>query len=240
MIGSAGMGFGASDIEQIVDERVYAVDDDQQNDRRDDRARCGNADGAGAGLRLQAAQAADAGDQDREHRRLGEPREQVLDVDQTVDLVQESADRNIEADHGQRAAEDADQVGEDAQQRHHQQGSDDAGDDKEADRIEAHGGQRVELFVDLHGSDFCREGRAGTPGEQDPGHQRPELAQYRESDQVRNEDLGAELPHRYRGLERENDAEQERYQRHDRQRVDADLLAGVPDVLPANAVRLGD
>src|SRR5438132_1697086 len=55
MMGSAGMRFGASDIEQIVDEGVYAVDDDQQNDRRDDRARGGNADGAGAGLRLEAA-----------------------------------------------------------------------------------------------------------------------------------------------------------------------------------------
>src|SRR5450755_3932365 len=148
-----GHGGWRSDVEQIVDERVNAVDDDQQNDPRDDRARCGNADGAGAGLRLQAAQAADAGDQDREHRRLGQPCEEVLDVDQAVDLVQESADRNIETDHGQRAAEDADQVGEDAQQGHHQQGGDDARDDKEADRVEPHGGQRVELLVDLHGAD---------------------------------------------------------------------------------------
>ena len=31
------------------------------------------ADGAGAGLRLQAAQAADAGDQDREDERLDQP-----------------------------------------------------------------------------------------------------------------------------------------------------------------------
>ena len=45
------------------------------------------ADGRGAGRRLQAAQAADAGDQDREDERLDQARHEVREVDDALDLV---------------------------------------------------------------------------------------------------------------------------------------------------------
>src|SRR5580704_15875793 len=58
MMGSAGIDLTLN-VEQIVDERKDAVDDDQQDNARDDCPRCGNAGGAGAILRLQPAKAAD-------------------------------------------------------------------------------------------------------------------------------------------------------------------------------------
>src|SRR6476469_3884542 len=127
MIGSAGMRGSRSNVEQIVDERVAAVDDNQQDDAGDHGSRCGYADGAGAGLRLQAAQAADTGDKDREYRRLCQSGQQVLHIDQAIDFVQETDDRDVEGDHRQRAPEDAYQVGEKRKQRHHQQRREDPG-----------------------------------------------------------------------------------------------------------------
>ena len=91
--------------------------------------------------------------------------------------------------------------------------------------IEPHRRQRVDLLVDPHRADLGGERGAGAPGEQDRGHQRAELAQHAEADQVGDEDLGAEALHRHRRLEREDHAEQERDQRDDRQRVGADALA---------------
>jgi hypothetical protein len=86
--------------------------------------------------------------------------------------------------------------------------------------------------------DLGGERRAGAPGEQDRRHQRAELTQHREPDQVGDEDLGAEALHRHRRLEREDHPEQHRDQRDDRQSVDAHLLADPPDVLPAHALRI--
>src|SRR6266567_7419205 len=169
MMGSVGIR--NSNVEQIVDEGVNPIDDYEQNDARDYFARRGNADGAGAGFRLQAAQAADARDEYRENGRLGESRHEVLDVDQAVDLVQEGGDRNIEGEHGQRAAEDADDVGEHGKQRDHQQRGENTRDHQEAHRIETHGRQRVELLVYFHGSDLRGERGARAPGEQDRRHQ---------------------------------------------------------------------
>ena len=128
----------------------------------------------------------------------------------------------------------ADEVGEQRQQRRHQQRGDDTRRDQEAHRIEAHRRQRVDFLVDRHRADLGGERRARAAGEQDRRHQRAELAQHREADQVGDEDLRAEPAHRYRRLEREDHAEQERDQRDDRQRVGADALADAPDVLPAN------
>ena len=52
-------------------------------------------------------------------------------------------------------------------------------------------------------------GRAGAPGEDHRRHQRPELAQQRDADQVRDEDLGAEPAHRDGGLEGQDHPDQE-------------------------------
>ena len=72
--------------------------------------------------------------------------------------------------------------------------------------IEAHRRQRIDFLVDGHRADFGRERGTRAPREQDRRHQRTELAQHREADQVRDENLGAELAHRNRRLECEDHA----------------------------------
>jgi hypothetical protein len=124
------------------------------------------------------------------------------------------------------------------QERRHQERGDDARRHQETHRVEAHRRDRVDLLVDAHRADLGGERRARAAGEQDRGHQRAELAQHRQPDQVGDEDLGAEALHRHRRLEREDHAEQEADQRDDRQRVGADALAHAPHVLPAHALRL--
>src|SRR5688572_16344927 len=69
MMGSPLMGVAGatslrstrSDVEEVVGKREEAVDDDEQDDARNDGAGRRLADGRSAGLRLQPAQAADAG-----------------------------------------------------------------------------------------------------------------------------------------------------------------------------------
>src|SRR5437588_8665300 len=88
--------WGSSYIQEEIDDGEDAVNDDEQDDARNDRPRCGIADGRGAGRRLQATQAADAGDQDREDERLDETGHEVGEVNDALDLVNERHERNRE------------------------------------------------------------------------------------------------------------------------------------------------
>ena len=184
------------------------------------------------------AQAADAGDQDREHERLDEAGEEVGQADGAVGLAEEREERDAERLHRHGAAEQSKHIREQREQRRHQQRGEDARRDEEADRVESHRRQRVDLLVDAHRADLRGERSPRSPGEQDRRHQRTELAQHREPDQVGDEDLGAEALHRDRGLEREDHAEQERDERDDRQAVGARPLGDAPDVAPADGVRM--
>src|SRR6188768_27200 len=71
----------ASDVQNEIDDREQAVDDDEQDDARNHGPRRRVADGRRAGGRLQAAQASDAGDEDCEDERLYEPCHEVAEVD---------------------------------------------------------------------------------------------------------------------------------------------------------------
>ena len=186
---------------------IDAVDDDEQDDARHDRARCGNADGAGARLRLQSAQAADAGDQDREHRtswrsppagpsrRPGCRPRAGTSGSGMLKLIIVSAPPRM-------PTRSANSVS--------------SGTISTAARMRVTTRKRTgsspivvsafNFLVDLHRADLRGERRAGAPGEQDRRHQRSQLAQDRQADQVGDEDLGAELAHRHRRLEREDDA----------------------------------
>ena len=62
------------------------------------------------------------------------------------------------------------------------------------------------------------------PGDHDRGQQDPDLAQGRDAEQVDREDLGAEAAQLIGALIGHHDADQERDQADDRQRVDAGLL----------------
>ncbi len=150
---------------------------------------------------------------------LMKPGQEIRHVDRGVDLLQEGDDRNRERLHRDRAADQPHQAREQRQERRHQHGGDDARRHEEAHRVEAHRRQRVDFLVDAHRADFGGKRGARAAGQQDRRHQRPQFAQHRQPDQVRDEDLRAEALHRHGRLEREDHAEQERNQRDDRQRV---------------------
>src|SRR5438094_5209362 len=88
--------WGSSYIQEEIDDGEDAVNNNEQDDARNDRPRCGIAHSGSAGRRLQAAQAADAGDQDREHERFDETGHEVREVDDALDLVNERHERNRE------------------------------------------------------------------------------------------------------------------------------------------------
>ena len=222
----------SSDIEQVVGDGEEAVDDDEQDDARHHGARRGVADGRGArprsagraGSRCRRSAIANTND-------LTNPARKSVSVT-ALSTSFRNVTIGIENDCIVSAPPTMPTRSENSvEQRRHQHRGDDPRRDQEAHRVEPHRRQRVDLLVDAHRADLGRERRAGAAGEQDRRHQRPELAQHRQADQVGDEDLGAEALHRHRRLEREDHAEQERDQRDDRQRVGADLLADAPDVL---------
>ena len=129
---------------------------------------------------LQAAQAADARDQQREHERLDAARHEVLEPDDAFACLHERDERDLERQHRERAAEQPDQVREQRQERDRQHGGDHARHHQELDRVEAHRRERVDLLVDAHRADLGREGGARAAGQQDRGHQRAQLAQHRQ------------------------------------------------------------
>ena len=134
-----------------------------------------------------------------------------------------------------RAAEDADEVGVQAEQRHHQAQGDGARQDQELHRVDAHGGERVDLLGHLHGAELRGERGAGAAGHDDAGHQRAHLVHDGDADQVGDVDLGAELLELDRADEGHDDADQEADQRDDRQRVGAGLLHEQQQVAAAEA-----
>ena len=77
------------------------------------------------------------------------------------------------------------------------------------DRVDAHDAERVDLLVHPHGAELRREGRAGAPGQHHRRHQRAELPQQRDADQVRDVVLAPEPAQRHRGLEGEDQSDQE-------------------------------
>ena len=190
---------------------------------------------------LQAAQAADARDEHREHERLHEAGHEVGRRHRAVDFLEERDERDRERLHRQRAAEPS---------RPASQNRVSSGVISRAAMIRGVTRKRTgsrpivvsasTSWLTRHRADLGGERRAGAAGEQDRRHQRTELAHHRETDQVRDEDLGAETLHRHGRLEREDQPEQERDQRHDRQRVGADPLADAPDVAPAHAGGIDD
>src|SRR6185312_14524184 len=97
----------ASDVQNEIDDREQAVDNDEQDDARNHGPRRRVADSRRAGGRLQAAQAADAGDEDREDERLDEPGHEVAEVDDAFDLVHERDPWDRKALQRHRAADQA-------------------------------------------------------------------------------------------------------------------------------------
>ena len=82
------------------------------------------------------------------------------------------------------AAEDAGQVADDRDADHHDRRREHARDDQEADRADRLGFQRLDLLGDDHRADLGGDARAGEAGQHDRRHQRAQLAEDRDGDDV--------------------------------------------------------
>src|SRR3954454_3526021 len=89
---------------------------------------------------------------------------------------EEGAERCVERERGQHAAEDAEQKRVDVEQRGDDHQREEARDDQVLDRVDPEHLERVELLADLARAEVGGDRRAGDAGEDDRGHERRELA----------------------------------------------------------------
>ena len=138
----------------------------------------------------------------------------------------------------QRAAGEAHRVGDDREQRQRDEQSDQPRHHEHFEIVDAHRLQRIDLIVEPHDADLGGERAAGAAGDDDRRQQHAHLAQHCDRDQIDGEDLGAELLQLLRAQIRDDHADQEGDQRHDRDRLDAGLIdvprdRGQPQVVHA-------
>ena len=124
----------------------------------------------------------------------------------------------------ERAADDPHQVGIDGHQRHHDHQREGTGHDEVVDWIDTESFQCVDLLVDLHRADLCCERGAGTARHDDPGHDRSELSNDPEADEIGSEDGSAEFLELNGTDKTEDHADEEADDTHDSEGLDADLL----------------
>ncbi len=126
---------------------------------------------------------------------LHRPRPQVDQVDGLAGLIDVFHQREVEeAGANEEAGQHPQHIGIHTEQGHHQHQRQHARQHQKLHGRDAHGGQGIDLFIDLHGAELRRIRRARAPGHDDAGHDRPHFARHAQPDQVGDIDLGAKLP----------------------------------------------
>ena len=117
----------------------------------------------------------------------------------------------------QEPAGDGDQVGKQAQERHHQDQRQHPGQDEELERRDAERLKRFNFLVHLHGAQLRGKGRAGAAADDDAGHDAGHLADRGHGHQIRRVDGRAELGQLGGADEGEDHSDEEVDQGHDAQ-----------------------
>ena len=130
--------------------------------------------------------AADQADGKPEERRLPQPAPEVPQPQRVLQLPGDAGGDVAEREHHRAHAEQPGEVHQQRQHRHHQDRRQHPRQHQPGDRVDAHDAERVDLLVHPHGAELGREGRAGAPGQHHRRHQRAELPQQRDADQVRD------------------------------------------------------
>src|SRR5665213_2039266 len=179
----------------------------------------------GTAARLQPLIRADDGDDHREHERLEQTLQDVVERQRLARRGDERLGRDVRVDVGDpHPADDRDDDREDGQQRKHHDQRDQPGNDQHPRRREAERLQRFDLFGDDHRTKLGRDGGAGPAGDDDRGEHRPELARARDRDGASDEVAHAVRRQLAGALERDHHAGEQRGQQHDRPRLDAEKV----------------
>ncbi len=214
------------------------IEHDHEEDRLDDGGGRAQADFLRIAFDQHALEAARQGDDEAEDRRLDQADPQIGERDDLLQSLNVGERRNAERQPDEdAAAEKRHQHRPEGEQRHHDHGRDQAGNDQRLDRRHADRPHRVDLFGDLHRSELRREGRAGTAGDHDRGHQSAQLANRDPPDEVDRVDLRSELLELDRALLADDDPDQEAHQADDPERPNADHVEALDDRVPAELLR---
>ena len=153
------------------------------------------------------------------------PTQNVQPDDRVTQLMQEEREGDVEVEiaHGA-AADQTHRIRIERQQRQREHDAEEARQHQDLDRVEAGDLDGIELLADLHGADLRGEGRPRSSGDDDGRHQAAELSQDSDAKQIDGEHLGAELAQLIGALVGDDDADEERQQPDDRQRVQSGLL----------------
>ena len=122
-------------------------------------------------------------------------------------------------------ADEARNVHGDDEGGHDQHGSAHAGEHQHGWRVDAHGGERGDFLVDLHGAELGGEGGAGAASEDDGDQQRAKLTEQSDGDEVGDVKIRAELTHGDGGLEGEDHADEEAEHEHQGKRLSAGAVS---------------
>ena len=169
------------------------IQNDHQKHRLHHRTRRQLADARRVAFDVHAFIAADHADDVGEDRRLDKPYQEGVDRHRVVQLPYELRNRDAEIEIAHhRAADHGHDVGVEGEKRQGDDERDDARQDQDVDRVEADRLHRVDLLVDLHGTDLGGEGGARTPGHDDRGEKHADFAQNADAERIDGEDFHIE------------------------------------------------
>src|SRR5436309_14503329 len=159
---------GISDPEHVVDDREDAVGRD---DREHHRGRRGLADRGRVPPASHPAETTRKRDEDAEDDALSDPETDAREPDRVLGLHPVLCRRLREHAHGDgRTSQDADEIGVDAEERHHEAESGHAREHEEVHRGNDHDDERLDLLVDVHLSSNWMRGIPSGPSPPLSGH----------------------------------------------------------------------
>ena len=185
--------------EGLGDEEVGDQNDDAGLDEGGDG---GAADAFGAAFDAEALVAADGGDDEAEDERLDESNDEVAELKRVDGACPELSGGDVESGGGD--GESAEQAGADPQggeDRHHQDGGDQARRHEFADGVDAEGADGVDLIGDDHGAELGGHGGGVASGDEQRGEDGAEFTEKSERDGVCGEGSFAEAAKLARGIE---------------------------------------
>src|SRR5690606_357056 len=185
-------------------------------------------------VRVVALEGADQGGDDAKGYRLNQA---VADISQRDGVVDSAPIRSFidseQFDPREMPAEDSDQIEEGGQYGKAYDRSQQAGRDEEAQRIDSHGVQSVDLLGVALDADLGRKGRAGLADNHNRGKDRPDFKNDREGDGLAEDALRTELCEYIVKLEAKNEPSEQADNQGDRHATHADFENGARDLLKA-------
>jgi len=118
-----------------------------------------------------------------------------------------------------------DEIGDDRQDRHHDQDGGQSRQHQDPRRRDVHGLKRVDLLINLHAGEFGGDGRSDPAGDENRDHDRAQFASHGKADEGTDEFLGAKTLHAVTRLQCQHTADEKTQDRDDRQGRVTDQIA---------------